>query len=489
MAGEHPPTRARETGGFRSSPGRPRFHFSPPRGWLNDPNGLVSHRGEHHLFFQHNPESDTWGPMHWGHAVSVDLVRWKHLPVALSPDELGWIYSGSAVVDHDGSAGFGSGAFVAVFTHATAGRQVQSVAFSVDDGRTWTTDPANPVLSPPRRATDFRDPKVFRWSRNGASHWVMVLAAGPRILFHTSPDLRHWTLASELVPAVPIETTCETPDLLALRVDETDERRWVLSFGVMDGAPSGGTGTGYLVGDFGGGVFTPECDEVRWADHGPDFYAAQSWNDLPTDDPVWIAWMSNWRYANRVPSSGWRGVMTVPRCLGLTLTSAGPRLRQWPVRALDDCRVQRLCVDEVTIPGPDPFGAVRCRHFDLTFHVDLDRSSASALEVHTMVGSAERTVIRYDLDASVLSVDRSQAGVARFHREYPRSASAPVARRGGHVSVRVLGDGCSVEVFADDGVVSLSALVYPGPDSDGFELRSTGGTAVVERIELFEISL
>ncbi|MCZ7525828.1 MAG: glycoside hydrolase family 32 protein [Acidimicrobiia bacterium] len=475
--------------GAHEPPGRPRFHFTPPAGWLNDPNGLVFDGGEYHLCYQHHPDDDVWGPMHWGHAVSRDLVRWEHLPVALAPDELGWIYSGSAVVDHDGTAGFGRGALVAVFTHASAEGQAQSLAFSCDRGRTWRTDPGNPVLPPPAGEPDFRDPKVFRWSQGGASHWVMVLAAGRRVLVHTSPDLRHWTLSSELVPRIAEEASWETPDLFPLRVDGTGDERWVLSLGVMAGAPSGGTGTGYLVGDFDGHVFTPDGDEVLWADHGPDFYAAQSWNDVPSGERVWIAWMSNWRYADRVPSTGWRGVMTVSRRLGLTRTAGGPRLTQVPVAALDACRAPRLSGHDVVLPGAgDVLDGVRCRHFDLTLRIRVDRSAASHLELHTMVGGDERTAIVYDLAASTLSIDRSRAGTAAFHREHPTSAAAPVEPRDGRVTVRVLGDECSVEVFANDGVASLSALVYPAPRRDGFALRAAGGTVVLETIELFELS-
>ncbi len=478
-----------EGSGGHESHGRPRFHFTPPVGWLNDPNGLVHDRGEYHLFYQHHPYSDRWGPMHWGHAVSRDLVRWEHLPVALAPDELGWIYSGSAVVDHDGTAGFGRGVLVAVFTHASTEGQAQSLAFSDDRGRTWRRHPDNPVLTAPAGAPDFRDPKVFRWTRGGASHWVTVLAAGRRVLFYASPDLRHWTLSSEVVPHVDEETIWETPDLFPLRVDGTGEVRWALSLGAMDGAPSGGTGTGYLVGDFDGHEFRPDRDEVLWADHGPDFYAAQSWNDVPSGERVWIAWMSNWRYADRVPSTGWRGVMTVPRRLALRRTTDGPRLVQVPVAALDACRTTRLSAGDVVVAGEaDPLEGVRCRHFDLTLRVRVDLSTASRLELHVMVAGDEKTVIVCDLAASTVSIDRSRAGTASFHHDHPTSAAAPVEPRDGCVNVRVLGDECSVEVFADDGAASLSALVYPARSGDGFALRATGGTAVLDTIELFELS-
>jgi sucrose-6-phosphate hydrolase SacC (GH32 family) len=469
-------------------PGRPRFHFTPPRGWLNDPNGLVFDSGQYHLFYQHHPAADTWGPMHWGHAVSRDLIRWDHLPVALAPDDLGWIYSGSAVVDCHGTAGFGAGALVATFTHASAEGQVQSLAFSRDGGRTWSTDPTNPVLRPPAGTVDFRDPKVFRWTGGGSSHWVMVLAAGTRIMISTSPDLRHWTCAGDLAPPISGDAVFETPDLFPLRVDGTGEQRWVLSLGVTAGAPSGGTGTAYLVGDFDGRTFAPDDGDLLWADRGPDFYAAQSWNDAPSGERLWIAWMSNWRYAEHVPSTGWRGMMTVPRRLGLTGTARGARLVQRPVDSLEACRRHRLSTGAVTLPAAgDPLRDIRCRHFDLTVRVRVEKSTASRLELHLRRGRDERTVIVYDLDASTVSIDRSRSGAAPFHREHPCSAPMTVEPDAGCTTLRVLGDEHSVELFTRDGDPSLSALVYPDPQSDGFGIRATGGTAVLDAIELFEL--
>lgn len=468
---------------------RPAFHLTPPAGWLNDPNGLVFEGGEYHLYYQHNPDADVWGPMHWGHAVSRDLVRWEHLPIALAPDELGWIYSGSAVVDHDDSAGLGSGAMVAVFTHASAGGQVQSLASSSDRGRTWRTYSGNPVLPAPVGEPDFRDPKVFRWERGDRVHWVMVLAMGTRVRVYTSADLRSWDLASELVPEIGASTTWETPDLFPLPVDGTDETRWVLSLGVMAGAPAGGTGTCYLTGEFDGTTFVPDGEGVRWADHGPDFYAAQSWNGLPSGERVWTAWMSNWLYADRVPSDGWRGVMTVPRRLGLTRTGDALRLTQMPVSALDRLRKPLLAVHGVVLErGDDPLAGVRCRHFDLTLRMRVDHSTASRVELLTRVGHDERTSIVYDLAASTLSIDRGVAGRAAFHAEHPASSAAPVESGDGRVTLRILGDACSVEVFANGGSSSLTALVFPEAASDGLALVVTGGSVQVEALELFDLS-
>jgi fructan beta-fructosidase len=219
-------------------PGRPRLHFAPPGGWLNDPNGLVYLDGEYHLFYQHHPHSLVWGPMHWGHAVSRDLVRWEQLPIALAPDELGMIFSGSAVVDHENSAGFGAGALVAIFTHHMPGREAQSLAFSTDRGRSWTKYAGNPVLAPADAPRDFRDPRVLWYEGPGGGHWVMALAVEREIWFYTSPDLRAWTKASAFGAGRDVAGgVLECPELVTLPVDGGPERRWALIVSVQKGAP------------------------------------------------------------------------------------------------------------------------------------------------------------------------------------------------------------------------------------------------------------
>lgn len=471
-------------------PGRPRYHYSPPSGWLNDPNGLVFIGGEYHLFYQHHPNSDRWGPMHWGHAVSTDLVRWTDLPMALEPDDLGWIYSGSAVVDHGDTAGFGRDAIVAVFTHASAEGQVQSLAYSLDLGRSWRTYDRNPVLPAPPDTPDFRDPKVFRWDGQDSEHWVMVLAVGPEVAVFTSKDMRTWSKSSGLLPCGTESTVVETPDLFPLRVGDDGEQLWVLSIGVTSGAPAGGGGTGYLVGSFDGQTFTPGGAELLWADFGTDFYAAQSWSNSPGDERVWIAWLSDWAYAEQVPSSGWRGVMTIPRRLELIQTSGGVRLAQTPTGALNDSRVPRHSSTAEISPGSaNPLAGIRCRRFDLELGIGLDASTASRLELEVFKGDHERTAIIFDIGESALWLDRSHAGADPFHHEHPLSARTTVDPPGGLLKLRVIGDECSVEVFANSGEVSISALVYPESASDGFALRAIGGTVAVETIGLFEISV
>ena len=282
-----------------TEPSRPRLHATAPRGWLNDPNGLIHVDGVYHLFFQHQPDAIDWGPMHWGHAVSRDLISWDSRPIALAPDADGVVYSGSAVQLDDGT-------LAAIFTNvAQDGTQDQRLALS-DDGESWVRHPGNPVLVAPHGEHDFRDPKVLRHE----GHWVMVLAAGQEVRFYSSPDLLAWTETGSFGREHGAHGgVWETPDLLRFG------DRWVLTVSVWDGGPCGGSGTQYFVGSFDGGTFT--CDDpperTRWVDLGPDFYAPQSWSGLPDERVLWLAWMSNWAYAGQVPATTWRGVMTVAR--------------------------------------------------------------------------------------------------------------------------------------------------------------------------------
>ncbi len=236
---------------------RPQFHFSPKTGWMNDPNGLVYDNGEYHLFYQHNPNDTKWGPMHWGHAVSSDLIHWQDLPIALEPDKLGMIFSGSAVIDADNTANFGKGAMVAVFTHDLSSAESQSLAYSTDHGRTWTKYALNPVLEPPNNLRNFRDPKVFWYTPGyGAGHWVMLVAAGSSVLIYESSDLKNWKFSSNF--GLGYGATCgvwETPDLLELPITGGSQKRWVLTVGVNNCAPAGGTGVQYFVGQFDGKTF------------------------------------------------------------------------------------------------------------------------------------------------------------------------------------------------------------------------------------------
>lgn len=460
---------------------------------MNDPNGLVYAAGEYHLFYQHNPNDIVWGPMHWGHAVSTDLVNWEHLPVALAPDEIGTIFSGSAVVDKGDTAGFGKDAMVAIFTHDDNGEQMQSLAYSHDQGRTWTKYAGNPVLKAPRNIRNFRDPKVIWYDDgNGPGHWVMLVAAGNIILFYTSPDLKNWEATGGFgLGYGATEGVWETPDLFYLPVDGGAEQRWVLAVGVQAGAPAGGSGTQYFVGNFDGTTFTSDNpkDTVLWADYGGDFYAAQGWNDAPDARAIWAAWMSNWQYAAAVPASKSRGALTLPRELALAGTPDGLRLRQTPIAELQSLRTdagqwQNLVVTQPVGLAENSSGALLeiNAEFAVTPGMDTDRLG---LRIRTGETVDEYTTIGYAVKNNTLFIDRMQAGHVDFDPEFARVHMAPLKPLDGVIRLRIFVDRTSVEVFANDGLVVMTDLIFPTGDNLELELFANGGEAHVNSLEVF----
>lgn len=410
-------------------PERPRLHFTPRQHWLNDPNGLVHHQGRWHLFFQHNPHGDHWGDMSWGHAVSTDLVSWDERPVAIRqavgadgiPTE--YIFSGSVVADGDD--------LVALYTSVSLpstpespGLQTQHLARSSDGGETWVKDPGNPVLD--RGSTDFRDPKVFR---DPAGHrWLMaaVEAVERKVVLYTSDDLHHWTFLSEFADPTLDAGPWECPDLFPLPVEGTDEVCWVLLVSVLAGAPGGGSGMRYWIGDFDETTYVARSS--GWLDHGRDCYAAVTWNDAPDGRRVMIGWLSNWDYARVTPSTGWRGAMTLPRDLTLVGTSDGPRIRQVvsPELAAYDHELV------VLRPGDE-------RDFN---------------------GGALR--LSYDAAARELVAQRAPAAFSEAFESVSRVALPSVdGATPTELPVEVWLDHGSVEVFVAGGLLALTFLVFP----------------------------
>jgi sucrose-6-phosphate hydrolase SacC (GH32 family) len=452
---------------------------------MNDPNGLVHVDGVFHLCYQHHPDSVLWGPMHWGHATSRDLVTWEHQPIALVPDHLGTAFSGSAVVDHDGVAGFGPGALVAFYTHFEEDRpQSQGVAASVDGGTTWVPYAGNPVLEAPEGQIDFRDPKVFWFGDAATGHWVMVLAAGDRVALHRSDDLLSWKECSTFGHAHGAHGGFwETPDLFELEVEGTGERRWVLVVSVLGGGPAGGSGTQYFVGGFDGATFTSDdpSGTVRWVDHGADFYAPQSWSDAPDGRRIWLAWMSNWDYARTTPASTWRGAMTVPRDVSLQDVDGRPVLAQRPVAELATPGRVVLDRDDVVLePGEPWLLEVAPAAYDLTVRLDLD-GGVTACDLEVL---RDGTRVRYLPDRGVLQVVRPGDGIDGVRG----GAVQEVALDAGEaLELRLVVDTCSVEVFADGGRVVLTNQVFPAPGATGIALLATGGAARVSRLELRDL--
>ena len=467
--------------GAQAEQWRPRYHFTPARNWMNDPNGLVQYGGEWHLFYQYNPFGDRWGHMSWGHAVSRDLIHWRHLPVALREDSGVMIFSGSAVVDWKNTSGLGRGErppLVAIYTGHREGRQDQRIAFSTDRGRSWAKVPGS-VLDVGQ--ADFRDPKVF-WD-SASTSWVMVVALPNehKVSIYRSPNLRQWTHASDFGPLGATGGQWECPDLYLLPIDGGG-RAWVMVVNINPGGVAGGSGTQYFTGAFDGFRFTPDADSqgTRWVDYGPDHYATSSWNDVPRRDGrrVQIAWMNNWAYGQDVPTSPWRSAMTVPRALALRRTTAGLRLVQRPVAEL--ARLRRNAASRRFEGGT--FAAARAwlaRTGDLPPLLDVTLrftgvSAAAPFTVAIETGTSERTTLEVDAARGRLTLDRRSSGRTDFHRDFAGRYEAPLRVVDDAVTLRLLLDAASIETFAQDGETVLTATIFPTGATRRLALGTSG---------------
>ncbi|HSK39764.1 MAG TPA: glycoside hydrolase family 32 protein [Arenibaculum sp.] len=505
-AGVQPGTRpAPAAGPTYREPFRPQFHFTPAVNWMNDPNGLVYFDGEYHLFFQYNPFGAKWGHMSWGHAVSRDLVRWEHLPVALPETDGVMAFSGSAVVDWNNTSGFGRDGkppLVAIYTGHRETNQSQYIAYSNDRGRTWTVYDGNPVLDIGRK--DFRDPKVI-WHQP-QQQWVMALALPDehKVRFYGSRDLKRWRHLSDFGPAAAVGGIWECPDLFELPVDgDQKTTRWVLIVSLNPGAVAGGSGMQYFVGHFDGTRFVAESpapgvtnagmpvDQVLWADYGADFYAAVSFSDVPRDDGrrLWLGWMNNWDYAQDIPTSPWRSAQSLPRALALRTTSRGIRLIQEPVGELQQMRGARNTIE----PQAIGYGAISLAEEGISgtaleIVAEFEVGTAAELGMKVRTGGQEETVIGIDARAGRLFVDRTRSGQVRFHPEFSGRHTAPLRVENGRVKLHVFVDWSSVEVFAADGEVVVTEQIFPAPGSDGVALYARGGTARLVSFEAWPLA-
>ena len=484
-----------------TEPHRPQYHFTPPVKWMNDPNGMVFYDGEYHLFYQHYPDSTVWGPMHWGHAVSTDLVHWQHLPIALFPDSLGLIFSGSAVIDWKNSSGFGINGkppMVAMFTYhdmaaekrGTQTFQTQGLAYSNDRGRTWIKYAGNPVIPNPG-IKDFRDPKVI-WHEK-SERWIMVLAAGDRVRIFSSPDLKAWQPSSEFgVKLGAHGGVWECPDLFPIRLEGTNETRWVMLVSINPGGPNGGSATQYFVGNFDGKTFTldpqfagsvgeagTEPSRGIWVDHGRDNYAGVTWSDVPAADGrrIVLGWMSNWDYATVVPTDAWRSAMTVPRTLTLRRTPAGLRLYSTPVSELRLLRGETTAMKDRRVSGTTPLsvpanGLAAQSEIDLEFVIAPESKSDVAIELSNAAGEIYRVGFdaasrRFYSDRTALPKGFSEKFAAGVHWA-PRIATDSVVRM--HLYV----DRASVELFGDGGATALTDIMFPTQDFSTMRLVVKG---------------
>lgn len=461
---------------------RPQLHFAPKENWMNDPNGMVYYQGKYHLFFQHNPNNDVWGPMHWGHAVSKDMIHWEERAIALFPDELGMIFSGSIVVDWNDTTGFFNGGhgLVAIFTHHFERQdqppeQYQSLAYSIDEGETWIKYERNPVLKSEHKV-DFRDPKVFWYQKE--HKWIMILATGQTVMLYSSQDLKNWVFESEFGDGIGYqEAVWECPDLFELSVEGTNDKKWVMIVSIGDNDQLNvGSKTQYFIGDFDGHLFTPIDSEVRWLDYGRDNYAGVSFSDIPERDGrrIYLGWMSNWRYANVIPTEGWRSQMTIPRSLSLVKEAENVLVKQQPVRELSAQSTDLLLMNQCDLEEP-----IAIPLFNEAMILDLNLRIGSNDEVAVDFYSLkdDKLTLKLNADNQQLTLDRSKAGQVDFSSLFLKEQHIPLSHR--NVQLSIVLDRSSIELFIDGGKVALTSLVFPYARFSELVLTSTNNSSTL----------
>ena len=416
---------------------RPTYHHTPAYGWMNDPNGMFFKDGVWHLYFQYNPYGSYWENMSWGHSTSTDLIHWEQQPTALVGDGLGTIFSGSCVVDKENTAGFGANAVVAFYTSAGE-RQTQSMAYSTDGGKTFTKYANNPVLT--SEAPDFRDPKVF-WNAE-AGFWNMILAVGQEMQIFSSANLKDWTFESSFGRQYGNHGgVWECPDLMKMPVEGTDQSKWMLICNINPGGPFGGSATQYFVGTFDGHTFQCESapEVTKWMDYGKDHYATVTFSDAPDNRKVAIAWMSNWQYANQVPTKQFRSANSIARDLGLFEYKGETYCSVRPAKEMDAVRGEVL---------KQP--SERC---------EIVIALRGEAEITLRNAKGERVTMTYNPDEEHFYMNRLQSGDVSFSDNFPTITVAPTY--GKLKQLRLFVDKCSIEALDADGKMAMTNLVFP----------------------------
>lgn len=427
---------------------RPLYHHTPAYGWMNDPNGMFFKDGVWHLYFQHNPYGSQWENMTWGHSTSTDLIHWTFQGDPVQPDAWGAIFSGSSVVDKNNTAGFGENAIVALYTSAGE-NQTQSMAYSTDNGKTFTKYDGNPIIT--SNVPDFRDPHMF-WNED-IKKWNMILAAGQQMNIYSSDNLKDWKFESSFGAEYGSHGgVWECPDLMKMKVRGTDKEKWMLVCNINPGGPSGGSATQYFVGDFDGHKFTCESkpEVTKWMDYGKDHYATVTFDNAPNGRHVALAWMSNWQYANQVPTMQYRSANSIPRDLGLfeykgnTYCSVTPSEEITAARSKKPSKsLSEACEMVVNLKG------------DAT--ITLSNSKG------------EKVVMTYKAKDETFSMDRTLSGKADFSSDFAAITTAPVY--GKMNKLRIFIDKSSIEVFDNDGKMAMTNLVFPTKPYDKVTIK------------------
>lgn len=493
---------------------RPNFHFTPKVGWMNDPNGMFHYNGYYHLYYQHYPDGNKWGPMHWGHAISTDMVSWKEQPIALYPDDKGYIFSGSAVVDLENTSGFGTGGqvpIIAIFTYhnmdieKAKGIDVESqaIAYSLDEGLTWTKYSGNPVIQNPG-IRDFRDPKVS-WNEEHKK-WVMVLAAQDKVMFYGSKDLKNWELLSDFGADFNKEIgthggVWECPDLFPIPVEGTDEVKWVLYVSVNPGGPNGGSATQYFIGDFDGAKFTMDKDfeaalnkgQNHWIDFGKDNYAGVTFSNITSKDggKFYMGWMSNWEYANEVPTETWRSAMTVAREVKLIKDSQSYRLAFDPVDEIDAYKGVKYKKENIAVEGELELinsEKVNLSRAAINFNIADIKKGGFTFKLGNKQG--DELSFGYDSIDHKFFIDRSKSGQISFSDTFSSKQSiAPRISSSEKLSGTILLDKTSIELFFDEGSTVMTEIFFPNAPFDTLSIETVNQDFILDLLEVNELNI
>ncbi|MBP5778313.1 MAG: DUF4980 domain-containing protein [Prevotella sp.] len=427
---------------------RPAYHHTPLYGWMNDPNGMFYKDGVWHLYYQYNPYGSQWENMTWGHSTSKDLIHWEAQPLAIEADWLGAIFSGSAVVDKENTAGFGRNAVVAMYISAGAA-QTQSIAYSADGGQTFTKYAGNPVIT--YNAPDFRDPKVF-WFEG---RWIVVLAVGQEVQFYSSTNLKDWKYESSFGREYGNhDGVWECPDLFKVKSEGVNSEKWVLLLNINPGGPFGGSATQYFVGTFDGRTFACEDNpsETKWMDYGKDHYATVTFHGAPDGRIVALPWMSNWQYANQVPTQQFRSANGLPRDLGLTTVGGETYLTSTPSKEVSALRGKKV------------------KQPTETCEILVDVKGSANITLSNAKG--EQVIMNYDAQKQTFSMDRMKSGDVSFSEAFPCVTTAPTY--GSIHQLRLFIDRCSIEAFDSEGKMAMTNLVFP---SEPYNMIKVKGNA------------
>ena len=506
---------------------RPSYHFTPLYGWMNDPNGMVYKDGEYHLYFQYNPYGSKWGNMHWGHAVSRDLIHWEHLDPAIARDPVGHIFSGSSVVDKKNTAGFGKDAIIAIYTNNSVNHdEVQCIAYSNDNGRTFTKYEGNPVLTPFDGLKDFRDPKVFWYEKDKC--WFMIVSADKETRFYKSKNLKKWDYVSAFGKGLgqqPCQYEC--PDFFQLPVNGDEKnKKWVMTMNINPGCWFGGSATEYFVGDFDGKNFTcPDANEVKWLDWGKDHYATVTFSNTGSR-VLAITWMSNWQYANLTPFKQNRGANGLPRELKLYEKNGKYYISEDVAPEALALRKSTKELGSQTVEGEKAFaGATSGMEgaFEIEADVTADANGIAGIELYN--NKRERTLIYIDMKEGKVVMDRTESGLTDFGKQsvphdielawdkqrategkqpariensinykndFALATWAPLSlcqegKKTFHLDIFT--DKSSIELFVDGGRIAMTNLVFPVAPYENVKLYSQGGKAEFQNMKIHTLGL